>query len=81
LTGGSGFIDVIWPGMLLAKHKSRSEDLGKAIDYLDSLPDHAGGLEPVGLGTAPRHALHRRTTNWDQRCEVERAQRLSRATA
>ena len=42
-TGGSGFIDVIWPGMLLAEHKSRGEDLGKAIDqaldYLDSLPD------------------------------------------
>ena len=43
-TGGSGFIDVIWPGMLLAEHKSRGEDLGKAIDqaldYLDSLADH-----------------------------------------
>jgi hypothetical protein len=42
-TGGPGFIDLIWPGMVLAEHKSAGEDLeaaaDQALDYLDSLPD------------------------------------------
>ncbi|EKE22267.1 MAG: hypothetical protein ACD_7C00006G0003 [uncultured bacterium] len=37
LNGAIGRIDVFWPGVLLAEHKSRGEDLGKAkqqaIDY------------------------------------------------
>lgn len=42
-TGGGGFIDLLWPGMLLAEHKSRGEDLDQgmdqALDYIDSLSD------------------------------------------
>ena len=42
-TQGGGFIDLIWPGMILAEHKSAGEDLeaatGQALDYLESLPD------------------------------------------
>lgn len=40
-TGRGGFIDLLWPGMLLAEHKSRGADLdaamGQALDYVDSL--------------------------------------------
>lgn len=40
-TGGTGFIDLLWPGMLLAEQKSRGSDLdeamGQALDYIDSL--------------------------------------------
>lgn len=42
-TGGAGFIDLLWPGMLLAEQKSRGNDLGKAmeqaLDYVESLDD------------------------------------------
>lgn len=42
-TMGSGFVDLIWPGMVLAEHKSAGESLDaavdQALDYLDSLPD------------------------------------------
>lgn len=42
-TGGTGFIDLLWPGMLLAEHKSAGADLtkamGQALDYIDSLND------------------------------------------
>ena len=42
-TLGGGFIDLIWPGMILAEHKSAGEDLDaaadQALDYLDLLPD------------------------------------------
>lgn len=42
-TGGAGFIDLLWPNMLLAEHKSLGEDLDKAmdqaLDYIDSLED------------------------------------------
>ena len=42
-TGRSGFIDLLWPGMLLAEHKSAGEDLDKAmqqaLDYVDGLPE------------------------------------------
>ncbi|MCC6491518.1 MAG: N-6 DNA methylase [Pirellulales bacterium] len=41
LSGSFGFIDLFWKGMLLAEHKSRGKDLGKAhaqaMDYLQSL--------------------------------------------
>jgi len=30
LKGNTGFIDLIWPGHVIAEHKSRGEDLGKA---------------------------------------------------
>lgn len=40
-TGGAGFIDLLWPGMLLAEHKSRGADLdaamAQALDYVDGL--------------------------------------------
>lgn len=42
-TGGAGFIDLLWPGMLLAEHKSRGQDLDaaldQALDYVDGLDD------------------------------------------
>lgn len=42
-TGGSGFIDLLWPGMLLAEQKSRGANLelaiDQALDYIDSLED------------------------------------------
>jgi hypothetical protein len=42
-TGGLGFIDLLWPGMLLAEHKSLGRDLDdamtQALDYLDGLDD------------------------------------------
>ncbi|HEY8082327.1 MAG TPA: DNA methyltransferase [Solirubrobacterales bacterium] len=42
-TGGGGFIDLLWPGMLLAEHKSAGADLNaamsQALDYVESLPE------------------------------------------
>jgi len=42
-TGGGGFIDLLWPGMLLAEHKSAGENLdaamSQALDYVGSLPE------------------------------------------
>ena len=42
-TGRRGFIDLLWPGMLLAEHKSRGADLDRAmqqaLDYVDGLDD------------------------------------------
>lgn len=42
-TGGGGFMDLLWPGMLLAEHKSAGENLDEAIDqaldYVESLDD------------------------------------------
>jgi hypothetical protein len=42
-TGRGGFIDLLWPRMLLAEHKSAGEDLDEAmdqaLDYIDSLDD------------------------------------------
>ncbi|HEV2527156.1 MAG TPA: DNA methyltransferase [Thermomicrobiales bacterium] len=39
-----GFIDLFWPGKLLAEQKSGGKDLGKAgdqaLDYLPTMPDH-----------------------------------------
>ncbi|MGN6608665.1 MAG: DNA methyltransferase [Jatrophihabitans sp.] len=41
-TGGRGWMDLFWPGYLVAEHKSLGEDLGaaieQAIDYLPSIP-------------------------------------------
>ena len=41
LGGSYGFIDLFWKGTLLAEHKSRGKDLGKAhsqaIDYIQDL--------------------------------------------
>lgn len=41
--GAQGFIDVFWPGVLLAEHKTRGRDLDKAynqaLEYLDGLKD------------------------------------------
>jgi len=42
--GGQGFIDMFWPGKLLAEQKSAGRDLGaantQAFDYLHNMPDH-----------------------------------------
>ena len=41
--GKQGFIDLFWPGVLIAEHKSRGRDLdrayGQALDYFPNLPD------------------------------------------
>ena len=48
--GKQGFIDLFWPGKLLAEQKSTGRDLSKAQlqarDYLHNMPDHD---LPVGL--------------------------------
>ncbi len=44
LNGKQGFIDLFWPGMLLAEQKSAGRDLTKAsvqaLDYIATMPDH-----------------------------------------
>ena len=44
LSGDWGFIDLFWPGRLLAEHKSAGEDLGKA---------HAQGMDLYDPLTMP----------------------------
>lgn len=48
--GGQGFIDMFWPGKLLAEQKSAGRDLTKAttqaFDYLHNMPDHD---LPIGI--------------------------------
>lgn len=43
-SGGQGFIDMFWPGKLLAEQKSGGKDLTKAnlqaYEYLETMPDH-----------------------------------------
>lgn len=43
IDGGNGYIDLFWPGVLVAEHKSRGKDLNKAynqaIDYFSGLKD------------------------------------------
>lgn len=43
-SGGQGFIDLFWPGKLLAEQKSGGKDLTKAnlqaYEYLETMPDH-----------------------------------------
>ena len=43
-SGGQGFIDLFWPGKLLAEQKSGGKDLSKAnlqaYEYLETMPDH-----------------------------------------
>ncbi len=42
--GGQGFIDMFWPGKLLAEQKSGGKNLSKAniqaYEYLETMPDH-----------------------------------------
>ena len=44
LSGRNGFIDLFWPGTLLVEHKSKGENLDKALDqamgYIQVLPEH-----------------------------------------
>lgn len=43
-SGAQGFIDMFWPGKLLAEQKSGGKDLAKAgiqaYEYLETMPDH-----------------------------------------
>ncbi|MEL6614798.1 MAG: DNA methyltransferase [Bacteroidota bacterium] len=43
IDGAQGFIDLFWPGVMLAEHKSRGKNLdkayGQALDYFPNLPD------------------------------------------
>lgn len=43
-SGNQGFIDMFWPGKLLAEQKSGGKDLDRAslqaYEYLDTMPDH-----------------------------------------
>jgi hypothetical protein len=49
LTGDWAYIDLFWPGTLLAEHKSAGKDLGKAhaqgMSYIRSLTDSGRGKE------------------------------------
>ena len=49
LSGNYGFIDLFWKGTLLAEHKSRGKDLGKAhsqaMDYIQNLQNEGRGDE------------------------------------
>jgi hypothetical protein len=51
LGGGGGFVDLLWPGVLIVEQKSRGRDLTTAAkqagEYFDALPD----------GTKPRFQL------------------------
>lgn len=44
LSGKQGFIDLFWPGKLIAEQKSAGRDLDRAnlqaLEYLDTMPDH-----------------------------------------
>lgn len=44
LDGGNGYIDLFWPGVLVAEHKSRGKNLDKAYkqatEYFHGLKDH-----------------------------------------
>ena len=65
-TGGSyGYIDLFWPGMLLAEHKSRGSSLDRAesqaFSYVEDLitqghHDEATGFPLLALGEKPSHA-------------------------
>lgn len=43
INGGTGFIDVFWPGMMIAEQKSAGKDLqaaeAQAMEYLTTVPD------------------------------------------
>jgi hypothetical protein len=43
-SGNQGYIDLFWPGKLLAEQKSAGKDMSKAelqaYDYLEAMPDH-----------------------------------------
>ena len=43
-SGSQGFIDMFWPGKLLAEQKSGGKDLSRAniqaYEYLETMPDH-----------------------------------------
>ena len=49
-SGAQGFIDMFWPGKMLAEQKSGGRDLGaagvQAYEYLETMPDHD---LPVGI--------------------------------
>lgn len=49
-SGSQGFIDMFWPGKLLAEQKSGGRDLSKAgiqaYEYLETMPDHD---LPIGI--------------------------------
>lgn len=44
LSGAPGFVDLFWPGRLIAEQKSAGRDLNvamqQALDYLPAMPDH-----------------------------------------
>ena len=56
-TGGRGRIDLLWPGTLVAEHKSAGKDLaaaeGQALDYLESIDvkDFPGVIVTSDFGT------------------------------
>jgi hypothetical protein len=55
LSGDWGFIDLFWPGRLLAEHKSAGEDLGKAHAQGMACPSHV----PVGERSPRQSACSR----------------------
>ena len=59
LSGSYGFIDLFWKGTLLAEHKSKGKDLGKAhsqaMDYIQDL--QRTGRSTVNSITQSRRAI------------------------
>ena len=57
-TGAGGFIDLLWPGMLLAEQKSRDANLDQAmdqaLDYVGGLPEKEIDLLPSRVDTSGR---------------------------
>ncbi len=65
IRGAYGFIDLFWKGQLLAEHKSRGKDLGKAhsqaMEYIQDLQREGRGQESpqyVVISDFARIALH-----------------------
>lgn len=64
--GGQGFIDMFWPGKLLAEQKSGGKDLSKAniqaYEYLETMPDHDLPEAIVVSDFAHFHVIHLETS-------------------
>lgn len=64
-SGSQGFIDMFWPGKLLAEQKSGGKDLGKAniqaYEYLETMPDHDLPEVIVVSDFASFHFIHLET--------------------
>lgn len=75
-TGRNGFIDLFWPGYLIAEHKSRGADLAEAVtkqalDYLGDVPPKQFPRLVVASDFARFRVLDLDPETRDRRDEVE----------